>query len=68
LTDIYAIDAEDIGSLLVREEVVTEQFDDPRRDIQTLKLKERYDIVVYGEKQIKFAEDVVVTRNYEAFA
>jgi hypothetical protein len=65
LTDITAIDAEDIGSLLVREEVVTEQFDDPHRDIQTLKLKERYDIVVYGEKQIRMAEDVVVTRNYE---
>jgi hypothetical protein len=65
LTDIYAIDAEDIGSILVREDVVTEQFDDPRRDIQTLKLKERYDIVVYGEKQIKMAEDIVVTRNYE---
>lgn len=65
LTDIYAIDAEDIGSLLIREDVVTEKFDDPRRDIQTLKLKERYDIVVYGEKQIKMAENVVVTRNYE---
>jgi hypothetical protein len=65
LTDVYAIDAEDIGSILVREDVMTEQFDDPRRDIQALKLKERYDIVVYGEKQIKYAEDVVVTRNYE---
>jgi hypothetical protein len=68
VTDIYAIDAEDIGSLLVREDVITERFDDPTRDIQTLKLKERYDIVVYGERQIKLAENVVVTRNYEAFA
>jgi hypothetical protein len=68
LTDIYAIDAEDIGSLLVREDVTTEQFDDPLRDIQTLKLKERYDIVVYGEHQIKVAQDVHVVRNYEAFA
>ena len=68
LTDIYAIDAQDIGSLLVREEVTTEQFDDPLRDIQTLKLKERYDIVVYGEHQIKMAQDVHVVRNYEAFA
>jgi len=68
VTDVYAIDAEDIGSLLVREELVTEKFDDPRRDIQTLKLKERYDIVVYGEKQIRMAQGVVVTRNYEAFA
>lgn len=68
LTDIYAIDAEDIGSILVREEMVTEKFDDPRRDIQTLKLKERYDIVVYGDKQIRMAQDVVVARNYEAFA
>ena len=65
LTDVYAIDEEDIGSLLIREDTVTEQFDDPRRDIQSLKLKERYDIVVYGDKQIKFAENVVVTRNYE---
>ena len=68
LTDIYAIDAEDIGSLLVREDVTTEQFDDPLRDIQTLKLKERYDIVVYGEHQIKVAQDVHVVRNYEAIA
>lgn len=65
LTDVYAIDAEDIGTLLVREDQITERWDDPSRDIETLKLKERYDIVVYGEKQIKLAEDVVVTRNYE---
>lgn len=67
LTDVYAIDAEDIGSLLIREDVVTERWDDPSRDIQNLKLRERYDIVVYGEKQIKLAENVVVTRNYESF-
>lgn len=67
-TDITAIDAEDIGTLLVREEQVTEDFDDPKRDIQTMKLKERYDIVVYGDRQIKMAENVVVARNYEAVA
>jgi hypothetical protein len=68
ITDVYAIDAEDIGSMLVREEIVTEKFDNPTRDIQTLKLKERYDIVVYGEKQIRMAQGIVVTRNYEVFA
>ena len=65
LTDIYAIDAQDIGAMLVRDEPVTEQFDDPLRDIQTLKIKERYDIVVYGEKQIRYAHEVAVQRNYD---
>jgi len=67
-TDVTAIDAEDIGTLLVREEQMTEEFDNPTRDIRALKLRERYDIVVYGDRQIKMAENVVVTRNYEAFA
>lgn len=36
--DFYLIDRNNVGVMLVKEDVSTEQFDNPLRDIQTLKL------------------------------
>jgi len=41
-TDIVFCDRSELGLLVVDEEVVTEEFDDPARDIRKVKLRERY--------------------------
>jgi hypothetical protein len=66
ITDIYLIDRNEIGANLVREEMSTDEFDDPTRDIRALKLRERYDLVVYGDGEgIKMAKEVAVAPSYE---
>jgi hypothetical protein len=65
-TDIYTIDANDLGAVLTREDVSTEDFRDPQKDIRNVKLKERYDIIIYGVNNIKVAENVVVAENYKS--
>ena len=61
--DFYIIDRNNIGVLLVKDEISTEQFDDPTRDIQTLKMKERYGVGILNgglglavARNIKFAK------------
>jgi len=51
LTDIYMFDARELGALIVDHDVVTEEFNDPRVDIQKIKLKERYGIGILNEGQ-----------------
>jgi len=44
----------------------TDQFDDPSRDIRSMKMKERYDIVMLGDGEgITVAKNVKLARNYE---
>jgi hypothetical protein len=64
LTDIYTIDSNDLGAVLQREDVSTEDFRDPQKDINNVKIKERYDVMIYGTDNIKLADNVVVARNY----
>jgi hypothetical protein len=60
------IDRNEVGSLLVKDEMSTDQFDDPSRDIRQLKMKERYDIVMLGDGEgITVAKNVSLARNYE---
>jgi hypothetical protein len=61
--DFYIIDRNNVGVLLEKEAMSTEQFDDPSRDIQALKVKERYGIGILNgglgiavAKNIKFAK------------
>lgn len=42
--DFYIIDKNNVGVMLVKDEISTEQFDDPTRDIQSLKLRERLNL------------------------
>ncbi len=42
--DLYIIDRNNCGVILVKDPVSVEQFDDPARDIQALKVKERYGV------------------------
>jgi hypothetical protein len=49
LTDIYMFDSNELGVLVVDEDVMTEEFDDPRVDIRKIKLRERYAIAMLNE-------------------
>lgn len=65
-TDIFAIDVNDLGAVLVREDVGTEDFRDPQKDISNVKIRERYDVVVYGVDNVKVANNVVVGENFKS--
>jgi len=65
-SDLFLIDRNEVGTLLVRDDMSTDQFDDPSRDIRQLKMKERYDIVMMGDGEgITVAKNVSLARNYE---
>ena len=65
-SDVFLIDRNEVGVLLVREGLGTEQFDDPTRDITNLKMRERYDIVALGDGEgITVAKNVSLTRHYD---
>lgn len=51
LTDIYMFDSNELGILAVDEDIVTEEFDDPARDIRKIKLRERYGLGMLNEGQ-----------------
>lgn len=51
LTDIYMFDSRELGVLVVDEDIMTEEFDDPRVDIRKIKLRERYAIGILNEGQ-----------------
>jgi hypothetical protein len=64
LTDIYMFDSAELGVLIVDEDVMTEEFDDPRVDIRKIKLRERYGIGILNEgKAIGVLKNVHVVPN-----
>jgi HK97 family phage major capsid protein len=65
--DFYILDRNNIGVLLVKDEISTEQFDDPLRDIQTLKIKERYGVgILYGGLGIAVARNIKYAKTWPA--
>jgi hypothetical protein len=64
LTDIYMFDSRELGVLIVDEDVMTEEFDDPKVDIKKIKLRERYGIGILNEgKAIATLKNVHVVPN-----
>jgi len=65
-SDVFLIDRNEVGTLLVKDDMSTDQFDDPSRDIRSMKMKERYDIVMLGDGEgITVAKNIRLARNYE---
>lgn len=65
-SDIFLIDRNEIGVNLVKDDLSTDEWNDPTRDIRSLKLKERYDIVLLGDGEgVTVAKNVRLARNYE---
>lgn len=65
-SDVFMIDRNEVGVLLVRDDMSTDEWTDLTRDIRSLKMKERYDIVMLGDGEgITAAKNVNLDRNYE---
>ncbi|MGE7726801.1 phage major capsid protein [Bacillus cereus] len=65
--DFFLVDKNNVGVMLVKDEISTEQFDDPTRDIQSLKLRERYGVgVLNGGKAIAVAKNIKFAKTYPA--
>jgi hypothetical protein len=65
-SDVFLIDRTDIGTLLVKDDLSTDEWMDQTRDIRSLKMKERYDIVAFGDgESITVAKGVRLAPNYD---
>ena len=64
-TDIWMVDTNELGVLVVDEDVVTDEFNDPARDIRKVKLRERYAVENINNGQgIRVARGIVVDRDF----
>lgn len=45
--DVYVVDRNEVGVMLVKNDITTEQWDNPSRDIQMIKVMERYGFQTY---------------------
>jgi len=65
-TDLVLCDSSELGILVVDEEVMTEEWDDPARDITKVKLRERYGLGSMNEgKGSGILKGVALARNYD---
>lgn len=65
--DFYIVDRNNIGVLVVKDEISTEQFEDPLRDILSLKIKERYGVgILNGGLGLSVARNIAFKKTYPA--
>lgn len=65
-TNIILCDSNELGILAVNEEPTTEEWRDPMRDINSVKIRERYSIQILNEgKAIRQAKNVIIARSYD---
>lgn len=65
-TDVYMIDRNDFGAHMIRDDLSVDDWNDLTRDIRLLKMKERYDFVVYGLAEgITVAQNIRVARSHD---
>lgn len=65
-TDIIMADRNELGIIVVDEDPVTESWDDPRRDIRSTKIRERYALALDNQGQAVIqAKGVRIDKNYD---
>jgi len=65
-TDIIMADTNELGIIVIDEDVTNEEWDDPNRDIRTIKFRERYGLGILNEgKAIAIAKNVSITKAYD---
>lgn len=65
-SDVFLIDRNEVGVLLVKDDMSVDDWTDQTRDIRAMKMKERYDIVALGDGEgITVARNVSLSRNYD---
>jgi hypothetical protein len=63
--DMYVVDRNNIGVLLVKEDLSTDQFIEPARDIRNIKFKEKYGIGILNEgRGIAVAKGISMAKSY----
>ena len=57
--EMYCVDRNNVGVLIVAEDIRMDEFNDPMRDIRTVKLRERYGIgILYEGRAIAVAKNI----------
>jgi hypothetical protein len=65
-TDIMMVDTNELGILVMDEDVTTEEWDDPNRDIRSIKFRERYGLGILNEGQaVAVARNINIIRAYD---
>lgn len=65
--DFYILDRNNVGVIVVKDEISTDSFDDPMKDIKSLKIKERYGIgILNGGLGIAVARNIAFKRTFPA--
>lgn len=63
--DMYVVDRNNIGVQLVRQDLKVDRFNEPARDIQNVKMTERYGFGVLNEgKAIAVAKNIALEKSY----
>lgn len=63
--DMYCVDRDNVGILLVREDIRTQEFDNPARDIRDIKLTERYGIgILHKGRAIAVAKNIALDTSW----
>jgi hypothetical protein len=66
LTDVYVIDDSEAGILVQKDDISTEQFDDPAKDIRQLKIRERYGLGLLSQgKSVVVARNIAIANSYD---
>lgn len=65
LTDIYVLDDAETGVLVQKQDISTEDFNDPLRDIRSLKIREVYGLGTLSQgKSIAVARNIALAQTY----
>jgi hypothetical protein len=61
------VDSREVGVLTVAEEPTTTRWNDPERDIEQVKIRERYAVNILNEgRAVRWAKNVVIARSWDA--
>ena len=65
-TTVHLVDRDEVGVLVQDEEVMSERFDDPHRDIQIIKFRERYGLAVSNNGEgIATAKSISIEKGFD---
>ena len=65
-TNIIMADTNELGIIVIDEDVTNEEWDDPNRDIRTIKFRERYGLGVLNQGYaIAVAKNINIARSYD---
>jgi hypothetical protein len=63
--DVFCVDANNVGVQIVKDELKTEEFRDPSRDLNNVKVIERYGFGTYNEgRAICSAKNISMAKSY----